>query len=83
MFKLIEDRNRIDAFLDKLLMIHNTETAKKQPFICTGAAIQAAKHLIEEEGKYLCDITCIYRWKNISLCIKYEYSGGWGSLLQR
>jgi hypothetical protein len=40
------------TFLDKLLVMHTPEHKKYQsPFICTGAAIQAAKHLIEDEGK--------------------------------
>ena len=51
MLKVIEDRERIDTFLDKLLVMHTPEHKKyHSPFICTGAAIQAAKHLIEDEG---------------------------------
>ena len=41
MLNLANDRERIDIFLDKLLLIHNTQD--KPAFICTGAAIQAAK----------------------------------------
>jgi protein transport protein SEC24 len=53
MLKVIEDRERIDVFLDKLLVMHTPEHKKYQsPFLCTGAAIQAAKHLIEDEGKF-------------------------------
>ena len=52
MLRLVEDREVIDAFLDKLLVLHNLENKKNlAPFLCTGAAIQAAKHLIEDEGK--------------------------------
>ena len=52
MLNLVADRERIDTFLDKLLVMHTPEHKKYQsPFICTGAAIQAAKHLIEDEGK--------------------------------
>jgi len=40
MLKLVEDRERIDLFLDKLLVIHTPENKKYQsPFLCTGAAI--------------------------------------------
>ena len=54
MLNLVEDRERIDTFLDKLLVMHTPDHKKYQsPFICTGAAIQAAKHLIEDEGKSL------------------------------
>lgn len=42
--KLVEDRERIDIFLDKLMNMHNLENKKYQaPFLCTGAAISAAK----------------------------------------
>lgn len=52
MLRLVEDRERIDAFLDKLLTLHTPEHKRyQQPFICTGAAVQAAKHLIEDMGK--------------------------------
>jgi hypothetical protein len=52
MLRVIEDRERIDTFLDKLLVMHTPEHKKYQsPFLCTGAAIQAAKQLIEDEGK--------------------------------
>lgn len=51
LLKLVEDRERIDAFLDKLLTLHTPDHKKYQPpFLCTGAAIMAAKHLIEDEG---------------------------------
>lgn len=44
MLKLVEDRERIDIFLDKLFLLHNLENKKSQPpHICTGAAISAAK----------------------------------------
>ena len=44
MLKLIDDRERIDIFLDKLILMHNVENKKYQPpHICTGAAISAAK----------------------------------------
>lgn len=47
MLKLVEDRERIDIFLDKLLVMHNQEAKKFQaPFLCTGAAISAAKQLL-------------------------------------
>lgn len=52
MLRLVEDRERIDIFLDKLLTMHNLETKKYQaPFLCTGAALSAAKQLIADEGK--------------------------------
>jgi Sec23/Sec24 trunk domain len=52
MFRLLEDRERIDIFLDKLLNLHTPENKKYQmPYLCTGAAIQAAKMLIEDNGK--------------------------------
>jgi hypothetical protein len=54
MLKVVDDRERIDVFLDKLLVMHTPENKKYQsPFLCTGAAIQAAKHLIEDDGKSL------------------------------
>ena len=54
LLKLVDDRERIDTFLDKLLNLHTSENKKYQsPFLCTGAAIQAAIHLIEEDGKLL------------------------------
>lgn len=52
MLNLVRDRERIDVFLDKLLLMHNHENKKTQPpHICTGAALSAAKQLIAEEGK--------------------------------
>lgn len=53
LLKVVEDRERIDTFLDKLLVMHTPEHKKyHSPFICTGAAILAAKHLVEDQGKY-------------------------------
>ena len=47
MLKLYNDRAKIDAFLDRLLTLHTLENKKYQsPFLCTGAAIIAAKQLI-------------------------------------
>lgn len=47
MLNLVQDRERIDIFLDKLSVMHNIETKKFQtPFLCTGAAIVAAKTLL-------------------------------------
>ena len=55
MLKLVDDREKIDIFLDKLLNFHTMEHKKFQgPFLCTGAAIQAVKELLQEEGTYLC-----------------------------
>ena len=52
--RLVEDREKIDIFLDKLLNLHTVENKKyHSPFICTGAAISAAKQLIQEEGIFL------------------------------
>lgn len=54
MLKLVEDREKIDIFLDKLLNMHTPENKKNQaPFLCTGAAISAAKQLIQEDGKFI------------------------------
>lgn len=54
LLKVVEDREKIDAFLDKILTMHTFENKKQQsPYLCTGAAIIAAKHLIEDEGKHL------------------------------
>ena len=40
MLKLVDDREKIDIFLDKLLNLHTMEHKKYQgPFLCTGAAI--------------------------------------------
>jgi hypothetical protein len=44
MLKLVDEREKIDIFLDKLLNLHTLEVKKYQaPFLCTGAAISAAK----------------------------------------
>lgn len=49
---LVKDRERIDVFLDKLLLMHTAENKKSHlPQVCTGAALSAAKQLIAEEGK--------------------------------
>jgi hypothetical protein len=62
MLKLVEDRERIDIFLDKLLNMHHIETKKYQaPFLCTGAALAAAKQLVADEGNnYL--VIYDFRW---------------------
>lgn len=40
MLRLVEDRERIDLFLDKLLTLHTPESKRYQmPYLCTGAAI--------------------------------------------
>jgi hypothetical protein len=73
MLKLVEDRERIDIFLDKLLSMHLIETKKYQaPFLCTGAAISAAKQLVAEEGKFPKKLIAL-RWKNIGLCLKHQF----------
>ena len=47
LLKLVDDREKIDIFLDKLLNMHTVENKKFQtPFLCTGAVINAAKQLI-------------------------------------
>lgn len=52
MLKLVDDREKIDIFLDKLVNMHTIENKKYQaPFLCTGAAIAAAKELLINEGK--------------------------------
>jgi hypothetical protein len=44
LLRIVEDREKIDLFLDKLLNLHTPEHKKYQsPLICTGAAISAAK----------------------------------------
>jgi hypothetical protein len=44
MLKLVDDREKIDIFLDKLLNLHTQEHKKYQsPHLCTGAALSAAK----------------------------------------
>ena len=41
------DRERIDAFLDKLVNLHQTEQKKNMPACCvTGAAVAAASSLL-------------------------------------
>ena len=40
MLRVVEDREKIEIFLDKLLGLHTAENKKYQsPFLCTGAAI--------------------------------------------
>ena len=47
MMKVVEDREKIDIFLDKLLNLHTAENKKYQgPHLCTGAALSAAKQLL-------------------------------------
>ena len=80
LLKLVDDRERIDTFLDKLLNLHTSENKKYQsPFLCTGAAIQAAIHLIEEDGKLLIVVLYSSRWTYLSICIKYQYHWTWFS----
>jgi Sec23/Sec24 trunk domain len=44
LLNLVKDRERIDVFLDKLVAMHQVDAKKYQPpFLCTGAAISAAK----------------------------------------
>lgn len=64
LLKLVEDRERIDIFLDKLLNMHQMDNKKYQPpFLCTGAALSAAKELLHEEGKNLIVILFVsFRW---------------------
>ena len=54
MMKVVEDREKVDALLDKLAGLYGTGDGKKgvekQHFLCTGAAIAAAKALIQEIG---------------------------------
>lgn len=52
MLNAVQDREKIDIFLDKLVNLHNLEQKKNMPqAICTGAAISSAKQLIQEDGK--------------------------------
>lgn len=52
MLNLVKDREKIDIFLDKLINFHNVEQKKNMPqAIATGAAVSAAKQLIQDEGK--------------------------------
>ena len=45
--RLVEDREKIDIFLDKLINMHSLESKKYQPaMLCTGAAISCAVQLI-------------------------------------
>jgi hypothetical protein len=47
MMKVVEEREKIDIFLDKLLTFHNVEQKKNMPAtIATGAAIGAAYHML-------------------------------------
>jgi len=51
MLNLKEDRERIEALLDKLLAIYNLDSRKNLPIqICTGAAMAAAKELLADRG---------------------------------
>jgi len=51
MMKCVEDREKIDIFLDKLATMHNPEQKKNMPAtVCTGAAVSAAKQLLQNEG---------------------------------
>lgn len=73
MLKLVEDRERIDIFLDKLINMHNLETKKYQaPFLCTGAALSAAKQLIAEEGKInFIQSKSLYRWPHSGIRLQH------------
>jgi hypothetical protein len=52
--KLVEDREKIDIFLDKLLTMHHFENKRyQQGFLCTGAAFSAAKQLLDDEGNFI------------------------------
>lgn len=51
MLNLKEDRDLIDALIDKLIVLYNVEARKNLPFqICSGAALFAGKDLLDKRG---------------------------------
>lgn len=51
MLNLTADRERIDAFLDKLLIMYNNDSRSNIPtFSCTGAALSAGMQLFNKQG---------------------------------
>lgn len=49
---VVDDREKIDIFLDKLVMMHNAEQKKNMPAtVATGAVISAASQMIQDDGK--------------------------------
>jgi len=49
---VLNDKERIQVFLDKLLLMHNEDAKKNLPHgICSGAAVVAAKMLLEEDSQ--------------------------------
>lgn len=78
MLNLVKDRERIDAFLDKLVNIHQLETKKYQShFLCTGAAISAAKQLLHDNGNQHCSHDC--RRKDSCVHFRHVHSRIWPS----
>ena len=51
MLNLINDRERIDSFLDKLIQMYHIDSRKNLPIeTCTGSAMVACKQLIQDCG---------------------------------
>jgi len=51
MLNLRDDRERIDALLDKLITMYHVESRKNLPLqTCTGAAMHACKNLLADDG---------------------------------
>jgi len=47
-----EDKERIESFLDKLLVYHTLENKKNLPHgICSGAGLEAARMLLQDDSK--------------------------------
>ena len=47
MLNVVDDRDKINIFLDKLLTLHNVEQKKSMNgSVCTGAAVSAAYQLL-------------------------------------
>ena len=51
MLNVKEDRERIDAFLDKLITLYHVDSRKNLPIqTCSGAAMYACKNLLGQDG---------------------------------
>ena len=51
MLNVKDDRERIDAFLDKLITMYHVDSRRNLPLQnCTGAAMHACKNLLGDEG---------------------------------
>jgi len=60
MLNLLNDREKIDTLLEKIVTMHNLEAKKHMASsLCTGAAIAASKQLLENEGKSICPLISI------------------------